>query len=581
MEHKAETKIVEIKNLTIGFDEPGGFQKAVDNLSFDIYDGEILGVVGESGSGKSMSALALMGLLKKDARVPSGQLLFEGADLLSLKKEELRKVQGSEIAMIFQEPMTSLNPVMTIGRQVGESLKLHTDLPDSEIHVRVKDALLSVGLPGAEELCGKYPHELSGGMRQRVMIAMAMINSPRLLIADEPTTALDVIVQSQILKLLKNIHREKKTTILFISHDLRVIQELCDRVLVMRHGVVVEQGLTKDVLENPIHEYTKKLVASIPEAAGDDTAGEEILRLSHLDVYYDVRSGAIWKGKARKHVIQDVSLDICDGEIFGIVGESGCGKSTLCKAILGLNANYTGEIYLKPGVHPQMVFQDPYSSLNPARKIGWILEEPLKIRGIKDPEKRKQMVSDMLLDVGLEPALANRRVRELSGGQRQRISIGSALLMDSGFMIADEPVSALDVSVQSQILNLLLKIHREKKMTMLFITHDLNIVRRICKRVAVIYLGEIVETGNVEEVYCTPLHPYTSLLLKSITDGNPDTDELSAAGNIGESSMRNVPGCPFYSRCPKRREKCLHIRPASRLIEGTHSVKCFLYGNED
>lgn len=577
MEHKAETKIVEIKNLTIGFDEPGGFQKAVDNLSFDIYDGEILGVVGESGSGKSMSALALMGLLKKEAVIPSGQLLFNNTDLLTLNKEELRQIQGREIAMIFQEPMTSLNPVMTIGKQVGESLKLHTDLPDAEIYERVKESLTAVGLPGAEELCGKYPHELSGGMRQRVMIAMAMINSPRLLIADEPTTALDVIVQSQILKLLKNIHREKKTTILFISHDLRVIRELCDRVIVMRHGFLVEQGLTKDVLENPVHEYTKKLVASILEAVGEETEGEVILRLNHLDVYYDIRSKAIWKGKTKKHVIQDVSLDVCDGEIFGIVGESGCGKSTLCKAILGLNENYTGEIYLKPGIHPQMVFQDPYSSLNPARKIEWILEEPLKIRGIRDRAKRKQMVADMLYDVGLEPALAERRVRELSGGQRQRISIGSALLMDSGLMIADEPVSALDVTVQSQILNLLIKIHHEKKMTMLFITHDLNIVRRICKRVAVIYLGEIVETGSVEEVYRTPLHPYTSLLLKSITDGNPETDEESAAGDILETSVRNVPGCPFYSRCTKREEMCMHTRPASKLINGTHSVKCFLY----
>ncbi|MEG2731902.1 MAG: ABC transporter ATP-binding protein [Clostridium sp.] len=569
-------KLAEIKDLTIGFPDGKTVKHVVDGISFPIYEGEILGVVGESGSGKSMTALAVMGLLPEDAKVLSGTIDLRGTELLSMKKDEIRKIQGNEMAMVFQEPMTSLNPVMIIEKQVGESLELHTDLCSKAIHERVVQALTSVGLAGAEELCHKYPHELSGGMRQRVMIAQAMISSPALLIADEPTTALDVIVQAQILRLLKKVHKEQNTSILFISHDLNVVREVCDRVLVIYKGKIVEQGNTGDVLKNPTHEYTKQLIASIPEATRDEENGKEILRLNHLNVFYDIRSGAFWKPKIKKHVIQDVSLTAYDGEILGIVGESGCGKSTLCKAILGLNKNYTGEIHMEPNIRPQMVFQDPFSSLNPAKKIGWILEEPLKLQGISDRIKRKQMVSDMLVSVGLDASFANRRARELSGGQRQRISIGAALLMDSRLIIADEPVSALDVTVQSQILNLLLRMHREKHMTILFITHDLNIVHRICSWVAVIYLGEIVEMGSVDEVYCTPMHPYTTLLLESIVDGNPNTEEKAVA-DIGETASRALPGCPFYPRCPKHREECRQSRPERRMIEGTHSVKCFLY----
>lgn len=569
-------KLMEVRDLTVGFPDGKSVKEVVKGISFDLYEGEILGVVGESGSGKSMTALAVIGLLPKDARA-GGRILFHGADLLSMKREELRNIQGAEISMVFQEPMTSLNPVMKIEKQVGENLELHTSLSAKEIHERVVEALISVGLEGAEELCGKYPHELSGGMRQRVMLAQAMIASPALLIADEPTTALDVIVQAQILRLLKKIHREKKTSILFISHDLNVVKEICDRVLVVYQGEIVERGNTADVLNHPEHEYTKRLVASIPELTDEVSGDKEVLRLSHLDVYYDIRSGAFWKPRTKKHVIQDVSLTAYDGEMLGIVGESGCGKSTLCKTILGLNENYTGEIYMEPDMHPQMVFQDPFSSLNPARKIGWILEEPLKLQGIKDRAKRKQMVADMLVSVGLDASFAERRARELSGGQRQRISIGTALLMDSRLIIADEPVSALDVTVQSQILNLLLSIHRKRKMTVLFITHDLNLVHRICRRVAVIYLGEIVEMGTVDEVYRSPAHPYTALLLESITDGDPATEE-NAVADIGETSWRNQPGCPFYPRCPRRTERCGQSRPEHSLLAGTHTVKCWHAG---
>ena len=566
--------LVEIKDLTISFPEGDSTFEAVKNVSFNVNEGEIVGVVGESGSGKSMSALALMGLLKKDAQIPNGEILFRGENLLTMKPEERRKLQGSEMAMVFQEPMTSLNPVMKIGKQVGESLKLHTDLSKEEIHKRVVAALEDVGLTDAEAICEKYPHELSGGMRQRVMIALATVCSPSLIVADEPTTALDVIVQAQILRLLKKIHEEKNTSILFISHDLNVIKEICTRVIVMYKGEIVEEGETREVLLRPKHDYTKHLVASIPQLVETVESEEEVLRLENLNVYYDIKNGLFAK-KGQKQVIHNVNLSAHDGEILGVVGESGCGKSTLCKTILGLHDKYEGTVWIKEGMHPQMVFQDPFSSLNPAKSIGWILEEPLKIRGIKDKKKRKEMVDSMLEAVGLDASYANRKPRELSGGQRQRISIGTALMMESRLIIADEPVSALDVTVQSQILNLLLKLHEERNMTILFISHDLNIVRKICRRVMVIYKGEIVETGMAGDVYESPSHPYTKLLLDSIVDGDPDTDEAAEIVDVGEAVPAGFSGCCFYHRCPERCEKCLNAKPEVKELGGGHSAKCW------
>lgn len=565
--------LVEVKNLTIEFPEKTGIERAVKGISFDIHEEEILGVVGESGSGKSLSALALMGLLPKDAVLPMGELLFKGKDLLKMDKEERRHLQGSEISMVFQEPMTSLNPVMQIEKQVGENLHLHTSLNEHEIHQAVIEALTDVGLSDAEALCKKYPHELSGGMRQRVMLAQAAICSPSLLIADEPTTALDVIVQAQILRLLKRIHEKKKSSILFISHDLNVIRELCSRVIVVYQGQIVEEGLTKEVLHSPKHEYTRHLVASIPEQGRELKSREDVLRIKNLNVYYDIRSG-LFKKPGKKHVIRDLSLTARDGEILGVVGESGCGKSTLSKTILGLHDNYTGDIWLKEGMHPQMVFQDPFSSLNPAKRIGWILEEPLKLRGIKDRAKRKQMVADMLTAVGLDASYARRRARELSGGQRQRISIGTALLMDSGLIIADEPVSALDVTVQSQILKLLLKLHAERNMTIMFISHDLNIIRRICRRVLVIYKGEIVESGIADEIYGAPAHPYTKMLLAAVSTGIPRTEQ-DAVADIGEDWPVGHLGCPFYPRCPGHMEICKSESPGVTKLGDRHFVRCW------
>lgn len=581
--------LVDIENLSIHFPEGNSTFEAVKGISFSIEKGEIVGVVGESGSGKSMSALALMGLLPKDAKVASGKLCFLGEDLLTMKPEKRRQLCGSKMAMVFQEPMTSLNPVLKIERQVGESLKIHTKLTSAKIHEKVIRALAEVGLPDPEGLCSKYPHELSGGMRQRVMIAQAMINEPDLLIADEPTTALDCVVQAQILELLRDIHRSKGTSILFISHDLNVVRALCSRVIVVYKGKVVEEGRTEDVLLHPKHEYTRHLVASIPEGKKEECSGDDILSLKDLNVFYDIRGG-LFRKKEKKHVIHDLNLSAKEGEIVGIVGESGCGKSTLCKTILGLHDNYTGSVNIKKNVNPQMVFQDPAGSLNPARTIGWIMEEPLRLRGITDRAKRKKLVGEMLESVGLDESFISRHPRELSGGQKQRISIGVALLMDSRLIIADEPVSALDVTVQSQILKLLLKLHEEKKMTILFISHDLNVVRGICSRVMVIYKGVIVEEGLSEEVYEHPAHPYTKLLLEAAIGETKlkKNDEIQSMtskeskksqenqGVLENRNTETIKKCNFYERCPKRTKDCISVNLAEDTVRftKTHWARC-------
>lgn len=584
--------LFDVSHLTIGFEENGKINKVVNDISFSIAPGEILGVVGESGSGKSMTALAAMGLLPPQAHVLNGNISFEGRDILNLDKKERSFLSGNKMSMIFQEPMTSLNPVMKIGAQVGESLKLHTKLSREEIRGRVIRALADVGLSDPESLWGKYPHELSGGMRQRVMIAQAMICSPGLLIADEPTTALDVIVQGQILKLLKKLHKDRGISILFISHDLNVIREICQNVIVMYNGMIVERGRVEDVLVHPQHEYTKTLVASIPDNTTQVEDKKPVLSMEHLDVFYQEDTGGFFKKKGRRRVVKDLSLQVYEGELMGIVGESGCGKSTLAKTIVGLNRDFTGKMVMDKDVHPQMVFQDPFGSLNPARKIGWILSEPLRVRGIKDKRKRREMAEEMLVNVGLDPSFYDRYPHELSGGQRQRISIGTALLMDSRLLVADEPVSALDVTVQSQILELLLNIHKKKHLTILFISHDLNIVRHICHRVAVIYLGRIVEMADVEEIYKNPCHPYTRMLFDAALSGekNPgegiwgegakqvrEPDKEEDVGQDIEDSMDTGKGCPFYPRCSCPMEQCAYKAPESVDIgtDRPHLVRCF------
>lgn len=518
-------KLLEVEHLKISFTENGGVTEAVRDLSFSMEVGEILGVVGESGSGKSQTALAVMNLLKEDAHMEGGRIRLMNQELTVLDERSKSKIRGDRMAMIFQEPMSSLNPVQKIGPQVEEVLKLHTALSPQGRHHKVIQAFEQVELHEPELLYHKYPHELSGGMRQRVMIAMAMICSPNLLIADEPTTALDIMVQAQILELLKSLNKEQKIGILFISHDLNVIRQVCDRVLVMYQGQIVEQGDVTRVLNHPEHEYTKRLVASVPQLNENNISARPMLSFENLNAAY--KDSRIFK-KPAQEVLHNINLTIFEGEIFGIVGESGSGKSTLARTIVGLNRQYSGTMSMDPLLKPQMVFQDPFGSLNPARKLGWLLAEPLRLRGIKDKREQQARIDAILTDIGLEPSYADRYAAELSGGQRQRISIAIALLMNSKLLVADEPVSALDVTVQSQILKLLLKVYREKGLTMIFISHDLNLVRHFCHRVAVMRQGEIVEQGEPDKIWAHPKHPYTKQLI------------AAASGMHGEKGKDNI-----------------------------------------
>ena len=501
--------LLEVKDLKVEYHTQTKISHAVKGVSFSMEKGDILGIVGESGSGKSTMGLALMMQLPSSACF-SGSVMFKDRDLVPMTFDEIRQIKGKEISTVFQEPMTSLNPLIRVGKQVEEILKIHDKSLSKEVR---KDKVLrmfrNVELQNPEEVYGKYPHELSGGMQQRVMIAMALMNHPDLLIADEPTTALDADVQDQILELLKTINRKYGTSIIMISHDLRVVRQLCRKTLVMYQGEIVEQGDVEQIFEHPQDVYTKQLIAAItedtkPEAAIDE---EAMLEVRDLSLYYKIKSQNFGEKASRKYICRDMSFTVHKGEIVGLVGPSGSGKSSISRAILGLHKDYTGEIFLKEP-NPQMIFQDSASSLNPGRKIGWILEEPLKnMRGEKQVEylrelshvgemvaekgpldrlsraERKAIVRDMLSRVELPEEFISRYPRELSGGQKQRVNIALALISGSGFVIADEPVSALDVTIQDQILKLLLQLQKELNLSILFISHDKAVVSRVCDEV--------------------------------------------------------------------------------------------------
>ena len=533
---KLENKyLIEAKNLSIGFidEDTKDLQNVVDNISFHLNQGEILGVVGESGSGKSMSALSIMGLLPKDA-VTSGEIYFDDIELLDLDDESLRELKGKEMSMIFQEPMTSLNPSMTVGHQVEEMLIFHEpNLDDRSRKEKTIDALREAGLKKGEEIYKKYPHELSGGMRQRVMIAMAMICRPRLLIADEPTTALDVTTQAKILELIKELNNSYGISVILISHDLSVVKKICSRVIVMEEGNIVEEGNIEDIFYSPKEDYTKDLLKAMPiikleSRQGGDTKSTDdifmhdlrpakedlVLDIQKVNVFYKERNGFFAKER-KSHVVKDVSLNVKKGETLGLVGESGSGKSSLAKAILGIVEDYTGEIMF-PNIKPQMVFQDPYTSLNPVKKVRWILEEPLKLQTKLNKTERREKVSQILKEVDLDEKYGDYYLSSLSGGQRQRVAIGASLIVNPEFIVLDEPVSALDVTVQHQIIDLLKRLKRQYNLSYLFISHDLNVIYQICDRVCVMYRGEIVESAKVDEIFNNPQNEYTKKLLKSV-----------------------------------------------------------------
>ena len=534
--------MIRIDDLTITFNG----KAAVKDVSIEIRPGEILGLVGESGSGKSVTALTLMGLLNNEAKVESGTVTFNDRVLMRAGEKEdrdqLRSYRGSHMSMIFQEPMTSLNPTMKVGYQVSEQLLLHARerfANEEERKKYVVSTFESVGLNDAENLLDKYPHQLSGGMRQRVMIAMAVILHPELIIADEPTTALDVTIQNQIVRLLKEIRERENNSMLFITHDLNLARRICTRLLVMKDGQIVEQGETEKIFTDPRTDYAKMLIAAVPGrkktqkngkdegikteensslGAKDTEKPESILSVRALDVFYRERSKKLFGGTVKRKVVSKADFDIFAGETLGLVGESGCGKSSLCKAILGINKLYTGTIANKT-VRPQMVFQDPYSSLNPSKTIGWQLEEPLFTMDIiekdikTDKAWRKDQAIAMLKRVGLDESYYNRLPSQLSGGQRQRVSIAQALITRPKLIFADEPVSALDVTIQDQVLDLLKDLQSEYGIAYLFISHDINVIYRVSDRIMVMKDGRILETGDKEEIFENPRDPYTKELL--------------------------------------------------------------------
>ena len=513
--------MIKIENLSVAFDGT----EVVKNVTIEIEEGEIIGVVGESGSGKSVTALSLMGLASEDAVITNGRILFDDLVLAEAGKPKnkalYRKYQGNEMTMIFQEPMTSLNPTKCVGTQVEEVLKLHTGMSKEERRAKVLETFVSVGLKNPEKVYYSYPHQLSGGMRQRVMIAMAMILKPKLLVADEPTTALDVTVQNQIISLLKEINEKQKNSMLFITHDLNLTRRLCNRIVVMKSGHIVEKGTPEQIFNEPKEDYTRRLIEAVPshmEKKVKHGGREEILRVEHLDVFYPSGNNSLFSKKEKHHVVKDISFVLRKGEVLGLVGESGCGKTTLSKALLGINRDTKGKIWHNT-IRPQMIFQDPYSSLNPAKTIGWLLEEPLRAAGKSDKnfamseDGYKEAAMEMLCKIGLSEKYYNRKPAQLSGGQRQRVSIGQALITKPGFIVADEPVSALDVTIQAQIMELMQQFQEELQLSYLFISHDINVIYRMCDRVMVMKDGHIIEIGDTEEVFQRPKQEYTKILL--------------------------------------------------------------------
>ncbi|MCF1473474.1 dipeptide ABC transporter ATP-binding protein [Agrobacterium vitis] len=560
-------QVLAVDDLTVSFATSEGRVQAVRNISFAVGRGETLAIVGESGSGKSVTSLALMRLIEHGGgRIDSGAMLFRPSndkvlDLARADTPTMRSIRGADIAMIFQEPMTSLNPVFTAGEQIAESIRLHQKMSDAGAKSEALRMLDLVRIPEAKHVFGRYPHQLSGGMRQRVMIAMALACRPSLLIADEPTTALDVTVQAQILQLIRQLQDDMNMGVLFITHDMGVVAEIADRVLVMRQGEKVEHGASKDVFERPNHPYTKALLAAVPRLgamAGTDgprafdlvgadstqTHAEQpparfdlppILKVRDLVTRFDVRRGLFNRVDRSVHAVEKVSFDLHAGETLALVGESGCGKSTTGRSLLRLVNSQSGSVEfdgrnvldlpaselrgLRRSI--QLVFQDPFASLDPRLTVGFSIMEPLLIHGIAKGEEARQRVAWLLERVGLSAAHSERYPHEFSGGQRQRIAIARALALNPKVVVADESVSALDVSIQAQIVNLLLELQRDLGISYLFISHDMAVVERVSHRVAVMYLGQIVEIGPRRAIFENPQHPYTKKLMAAVPIADP------------------------------------------------------------
>ncbi|HLM13110.1 MAG TPA: ABC transporter ATP-binding protein [Reyranella sp.] len=524
-----DAALLEVKNLSVNFGTGDDAVRAVKNVSFEIKRGETLAVVGESGSGKSVTALSILQLLPYPmANHPGGSIRFQGRELVGAAPRDLLAVRGNRISMIFQEPMTSLNPLHTIERQVNEVLILHKGLTRAAARKRTLELLEQVGIPEAATRLDAFPHQLSGGQRQRVMIAMALANEPDLLIADEPTTALDVTIQAQILKLLKTLQARYGMALLFITHDLGIVRKMADRVCVMTKGLIVEQGPVDEVFDNPQHSYTQHLLSAEPKGrpVDADPAAAEILKLDDVKVHFPIKRGVLRRTVGYIKAVDGVSLTLREGHTIGLVGESGSGKTTLGLALLRLEGSKGGIQFDKQDLQAlsqreirplrrqmQIVFQDPYSSLSPRMSVGEIVGEGLQVHKIGSEAERSRLIDQALTEVGLDPAARERYPHEFSGGQRQRIAIARALVLKPRLIVLDEPTSALDMSVQAQIVDLLRDLQTRHKLAYLFISHDLKVVRALADEVLVLRHGKVVERGSAQQIFERPQTPYTQALI--------------------------------------------------------------------
>jgi peptide/nickel transport system ATP-binding protein len=555
--------ILSVRNLTTAFRADGGWKPVVRNVSFEVSAGETLAIVGESGSGKSVTSLSIMRLLAEGSSRIEGEVILNGRNLLALSEKEMRAVRGNEVSMIFQEPMTSLNPIFTIGRQISEVLTRHKGMTKAEARAQTIRMLERVRIPNANTRFDEYPHQFSGGMRQRVMIAMALASRPKLLIADEPTTALDVTIQGQILDLIKELQDEEGMAVLFITHDMGVVAEIADRTVVMFRGDAVETGPTSEIFYHGEHPYTRALLSAVPklgsmegrtaplrfpvvdtktgisvapvESKGTVSSQQPILEVKNLVTRFPVRSGLFSRQTGAIHAVENVSFDLRQGETLSLVGESGCGKSTTGRSIMRLIEPTSGEIQLdgynvlglgslelqRMRKSIQMIFQDPFSSLNPRMSVGQAIAEPFLKHRLGNRAEAREKAAYLLDRVGLSGDIMGRFPHEFSGGQRQRIAIARALSLDPKVIVADESVSALDVSIKAQVCNLLLDLQESLDLAFLFISHDMAVVERVSHRVAVMYLGEIVEIGPRAAVFENPQHPYTKKLMAAVPVPDP------------------------------------------------------------
>jgi peptide/nickel transport system ATP-binding protein len=651
---------------------------ALDGVSLTVDPGECLGIVGESGCGKTMTALSIMRLLPPGGHIVGGKIILDGTEISTLDDNSMRHVRGNEIGMIFQDPMTSLNPTVKIGDQISETVRLHRGATNAQARERAIEVLGLVGMPRPAERVDNYPHQLSGGMRQRVMIAMALACEPKLLIADEPTTALDVTIQKQILELLDDLRKRLSMAVILVTHDLGVIAGRADRIAVMYAGKVAESTSTTRLFTNPRHPYTEALFEALPEKAADNArklynipgmppdltnppggcrfaarcryvqdvcrqeepelkgdswehvfrcffpvgkeerekrlaelkvaeegaaalaavtapaaiADGELLRVDHLVKNFPVTAGAVMQRKVGEvSAVADVSFSIVPGQTFGMVGESGCGKTTIGRLIVGLEKATSGSIVLdgedltalstrerrRRSAKVQLMFQDSYASMDPRMRVGPILREPLAIQGRGARKEQTTKISEILDEVGLPRAAVERYPHEFSGGQRQRLGLARALVLRPQLIVADEPVSALDVSIQAQILNLMLDLQRDHGLTYLFISHDLSVVRYLSNNIGVMYLGKLVEIGPANDVYFGPVHPYTRGLIDTIPMADPVAEKAKVAKGVsGElpSAIDPPSGCRFRTRCPRAQERCAVEEPPLRVFGDGHLAAC-------